>query len=131
MTEATGEKKPAQGGCDEKPFISEEMLHAGWMKLYGLQGVDCANSLAEEVYTVMDAARQRALVARMTIGEMAITREMIGAGLRWLDSDDPAGAVKDVFEEMMKVVCTTPELRLAYLALLSESAQQGSATHPA
>lgn len=61
MTEATGEKKPAQSGCDEKPFISEEMLHAGWMKLYGLQGVDCANSLAEEVYTAMAGARPLAL----------------------------------------------------------------------
>lgn len=83
--EATGEKKPAQGGLD---------------------------------------SFQRG-------GGALITREMVGAGLRWLDSDDPAGAVKDVFEEMMKVVCATPELRLAYLALLSESAQQGSAARPA
>lgn len=134
--EATGEKKPARGGLvgggagPKVPAVSPEMVWAGVSCFAGLDLYD-PETLAEEVYIAMEEARQRALVARMSIGEMAITREMIGAGLRWLDSDDPAGAVKDVFEEMMKVVCTTPELRLAYLALLSESAPQGSATHPA
>lgn len=129
--ERADEKKPTEvGGCDVKPLVSDAMRQAGWDEVERLTDSCPANLLAEAVYIAMEMARAKELPSRSNAAEFLISREMVGAGLQWLDSDDPAGAVKDVFEAMMKVVCATPELRLAYLALLSESDQQGSPTRP-
>lgn len=61
MTEATGEKKPAQGGCGAKPFISDEMRDAGWNAVDSLIETYPPNMLAEAVYIAMAAARPLAL----------------------------------------------------------------------
>lgn len=61
MTEATGVKKPAQGGLDEKPFISDEMRDAGWSAVDDLMETYPPNMLAEAVYIAMAGARPLAL----------------------------------------------------------------------
>lgn len=61
MTEATGEKKPAQGGLDARPFVSDEMRDAGWDEIERLMDSLPPNALAEAVYIAMAGERPLAL----------------------------------------------------------------------
>ena len=57
----TGEKKPAQGGCGARPFVSDAMREAGWDEIERLMESCPPNLLAEAVYIAMAEARPLAL----------------------------------------------------------------------